>query len=94
MARNAGGTVRPMLAGGSISGVPDTHSSTTVSPDCTVSSGGKLASNSPQRVVSGEAGMRCVAKGRTSGTDPAILPLWPGRSRVSAAAYTTKPRAE
>ena len=57
MAYRAGGTVKPRSDGGSISGVPETHSSVTVSPGFTVNNGGKLALKIPHRTVSGEAAM-------------------------------------
>jgi hypothetical protein len=58
MAARPGGTARPLSAGGITSGLPETHSSTTVSPDAMVSTGGMSAPNSPQLIVSGVAEMR------------------------------------
>ena len=61
IAASAGGMRKPEPGGGITSGAPETHSSTTVSPELTVSSGGNAASNMPQRTVSGPADKRCVA---------------------------------
>ncbi len=55
IASSAGGNGEAAPAGGSISGVPDRHSSVTVSPESMVSDGGNAASNMPHRTVSGEA---------------------------------------
>ena len=48
-------------SGGITSGPPETHSSTTVSPDCTVTTGGTAASKMPHRTVRGVAATRCIA---------------------------------
>ena len=40
MAASAGGMAKPEPGGGITSGLPDTHSSTTVAPEGTVSTGG------------------------------------------------------
>ncbi len=55
MADNSGGTVKPALAGGITSSRPETHCTTTVSPDSIVITGGNVASNTPIRTVCGEA---------------------------------------
>ena len=47
---------KPEPGGGITWGPPETHSSTTVSPDCTVTTGGIAASKMPQRTVLGVAG--------------------------------------
>ena len=54
-ARVPAARVRPALAGGITSSRPETHCTTTVSPDSMVITGGKLASNTPMRTVCGEA---------------------------------------
>ena len=61
MAVSAGGMVRPMLSGGSTAVWPDTHCTVTRSPDWMVNTGGNLASNWPNRTVSGEAARWCWA---------------------------------
>src|SRR5580693_2329416 len=59
-AASAGGMVRPEAEDGITSGPPEMHSNTTVSPESMVISGGKPASKTPQRTVSGVDAIRCV----------------------------------
>src|SRR5262249_18309700 len=60
MLRSSGSTSKPLPAGGIHSGLPDTHSIVTRSPDSTVSTGGSAPSRKPQWIVSGVDLRRCV----------------------------------
>jgi hypothetical protein len=60
MSWSSGSTSKPLDGGGIHSGLPDTLSTTTRSPDSIVSTGASPPSKNPQWIVSGRDGSTCV----------------------------------